>query len=236
MSETWLLLETSSRVGRVGLGRAGQVLQEVALDPSRKHARDLAATVGQVLDREGLSPRAVTGVMVSIGPGSYTGLRVGITSAKAFAFATDAALVAVPTFHALAEQAPEEASQQWIVADALQGQAYLQAFRRNDEGEWQPSSDLAIAPMTEQKWPEDCQPWVNGPGIAVFEALLPPHWPRVDEIDRNPRLLALYRAGLRLAPLPRDSMLTLEPLYLRGSSAEEKAKRQTHTADPSHPD
>src|SRR5262245_38001918 len=120
MSESWLVIETSSRVGRLGLARGGIVVREAKLDETRRHARDLAATVGRLLTEEGLAPRDLTGVMVSIGPGGYTGLRVGVMSAKALAYATGCKLAAVPTFAAIAEQTPAEARQMWVIADALQ--------------------------------------------------------------------------------------------------------------------
>src|SRR5438128_2592286 len=109
MSETWLMIETSGKVGRVGLARGDGVVRAVELDATRRHARDLAPSVGDVLKDGGLKPTDLTGVMVSTGPGSYTGLRVGVMSAKALAYATGCRLVAVPTFAAIVNRAPDEA-------------------------------------------------------------------------------------------------------------------------------
>ena len=97
MSDSWLIFETSGRVGRVGVAIDGQVVADAVLDETRRHARDLAATTGRLLSETGLTPNTVRGVMVSVGPGSFTGLRVGIMSAKAFAYATGSGFVAVPT-------------------------------------------------------------------------------------------------------------------------------------------
>ena len=119
MSETWLLLETSGRGGRIGVAVAGRVVRSANLDAARRHNRDLAPAVAALLPSDGL-----TGVMVSVGPGSYTGLRVGVMSAKALAYATGCRLVAVPTFHTIAEQTPPEATTVEVIADALQGQVY----------------------------------------------------------------------------------------------------------------
>src|SRR5687768_10817067 len=126
MSENWLLIETSGRVGKVGLARGGAVARAADLDATRRHARDLAAAVDAHLKGEGLRPADLTGVMVGVGPGSYTGLRVGLISAKALAYALGCRLVPVPTFAAIAERAPAEAGHLWVIADALQGQIYLQ--------------------------------------------------------------------------------------------------------------
>ena len=90
----------------MGLARGGAVVRAVSLDDRRRHVRDLALTVSTVLEAEGLSPADLTGVMVGRGPGSYTGLRVGLMSAKALAYATGCELRAVDTFAAIAEQAP----------------------------------------------------------------------------------------------------------------------------------
>ena len=72
MSENWLVIESSGKVGKVGLARGGSIVRAVELDATRRHARDLASTVGDILTTEGLKPTDLTGVMVSIGPGSET--------------------------------------------------------------------------------------------------------------------------------------------------------------------
>src|SRR5947209_20630768 len=146
MSEPWLLIETSGRVGKVGLARGGAVVRATDLDPARRHVRDLIAAVGAMLTAEELRPADLTGVMVSHGPGSYTGLRVGLMTAKALAYATGCRLVPVPTFAAIAEQAPPEAAVLWVIADALQGQIYLQRFARDAAGTWRPADELRIEP------------------------------------------------------------------------------------------
>ena len=226
MPENWLIVETSGRAGAVGLARAGAVVRTTPLDEARRHARDLAAGVGRMLDAEGLKPADVFGVVVSVGPGSYTGLRVGIVSAKAFAYAAGCRLVAVPTFHAIARQAPAEARHVWVVADALQGMIYLQRFTRPADGaDPVPADELRIDRVDD--WLNWAAPdaWMTGPGVAVYADTNIPQGNRlVPEPDRLPTVESVYRVGLTLPPLARDELFRLEPLYLRGSSAEEKRK------------
>src|SRR5947208_2223253 len=185
MSESWLLIETSGRVGKVGLARGGMVARAAELDASRRHARDLTAAVDALLKAESLGPRDLTGVMVSVGPGSYTGLRVGVMAAKALAYATGCRLVPVGTFAAIAEQAPAEADVLWVIADALQGQVYIQRFGRT-AGRWAPADELRIDPA------EDCLPWlsagvwVSGPGVKVYADRIPQTCRLVPEADREP--------------------------------------------------
>ena len=226
MSESWLLLETSGRTGQVGLARGGAVVQNRCLDATRRHARDLAAVAGELLAAEGLKPADLTGVMAGIGPGSYTGLRVGVMSAKAFAYATGCRLVAVPTFAAIARQAPPEAQLVWVIADALQGQIYLQRLTRSPEsGQLAPDNELRIDRADDVLPTAGAEVRLTGPGVKVYADRIPPHCRLVPEADREPTVESLFRAGIDLAPVSREELFALEPLYLRGSSAEEKAKR-----------
>lgn len=205
MGETWLLIETSGRVGRVGLARDGAVIRARELGETRRMARDLAPTVGELLREEALAPAAIHGVMASIGPGSYTGLRVGIATAKTFAYATGCKLIAAPTFAAIAIQSAERDA--LVVADALQGLIYRQRY-----SDGRAADELRIEPAAE----------MNAAGAAIVGPWVKPGEPgHIPE----PALECLLHAGLTLSPLDRDAMFALEPLYLRGSSAEEKAER-----------
>src|ERR1700753_1009836 len=100
MNPRLLILETSHRVGKVALASGDSIVGERTLDESRRHARDLAPAIQTLLGAQGWRARDLDGVIVSRGPGSYTGLRVGIMSAKTLAFATGCALLAIDTFEA----------------------------------------------------------------------------------------------------------------------------------------
>jgi tRNA threonylcarbamoyladenosine biosynthesis protein TsaB len=219
-----LILETSGRAGQVGLAQ-GEVLRELRhLDEARRHARDLAPTVADLLARQGWKPRELHGVIVSRGPGSYTGLRVGIMSAKAFAYATGCALIAVDTFAAIALQAPEQAARLDVLADAQQDKVYVQQFARSsDRVGLEPCSSLVIQPFPDWLAGLDKGTWVSGPGLRGHESRLPEGTPIVDPRHWDPRAESLLHIGLRRYQAgERDDLWTLEPLYLRPSAAEEK--------------
>ena len=124
MNEPQLLLETSARAGQVGLWAHGE-LRTAALDEARRHARDLASAVRSLLDAASLRPADVRGIVVGLGPGSYTGLRVGVMAAKAFAYATGCTFVGVPTFDAIAAGVGVPCV---VIGDALQGMVYVRKF------------------------------------------------------------------------------------------------------------
>jgi tRNA threonylcarbamoyladenosine biosynthesis protein TsaB len=230
MSGNWLILENSGRVARVGLARGGAVVRRAELDTARRHARELVPTFDGMLRAEGLAPRDLTGVIAGRGPGSYTGLRVGLSTAKALAYALGCELRAIDTFAAVAEQAPAECNSVWVVADALQEQVYVRRFDRTAAA-WVPFQELRILGVGEwlKELPKGA--WVSGPGVAVYDSRIPQDCQRVSEADREARVESALAVGLRAAPLTREELFALEPLYLRGSSAEEKAKSATGTSE-----
>lgn len=223
MTEHWLILETSGRGARVGLSRDGVAVHKAELDAARRHAREMVPTVRAMLDAEGLRPSDLAGIMASRGPGSYTGLRVGLATAKALAYATGRPLRAVDTFAAIAEQAPKEATSLSVISDALQGQVYAQRFARLVGG-WRAEDSLRILTVGEFAAGLTVGEWLSGPGVAAYDGLLPVFSPRAPEADREPRVESVLAVGLRIESLSKDALFALEPLYLRGSSAEEKAK------------
>jgi tRNA threonylcarbamoyladenosine biosynthesis protein TsaB len=224
MSGNWLILENSGRVARVGLARCGAVVRRAELDTARKHARELVPTIDGMLRAEALRACDLTGIVVGRGPGSYTGLRVGLSTVKALAYALGCEPRAIDTFAAIAEQAPAECESVWVIADALQEQVYAQRFDRTAAG-WVACAELRILGIGE--WLNELPngAWVSGPGVNVYDARVPLDCPRVPDAGREARVESAFAVGMKVKPLSREELFALEPLYLRGSSAEEKAKR-----------
>src|SRR5260370_41614633 len=102
-----LVIETSHRVGLVALAEGERLLGERRLDEARRHARDLAPAIRDLLADQGWRARDLDAVVVSRGPGSYTGLRVGIMSAKTLAHAPGCTLLAGDPFAPVAQQPPQ---------------------------------------------------------------------------------------------------------------------------------
>lgn len=230
MSGNWLILENSGRVARVGLAREGAIVRRAELDTARRHAREMVPTIDGMLRAEALAPRDLTGVIAGRGPGSYTGLRVGLSTAKALAYALGCELRAIDTFAAVAEQAPAECESVWVIADALQEQVYVQRFDRTAAG-WVPFRELRILGVGEwlNELPKGA--WVSGPGVAVYDSRVPLDCPRVPEAEREARVESAFAVGMHVRPVSREELFALEPLYLRGSSAEEKAKSDAAKAE-----
>ncbi|MCK4301068.1 MAG: tRNA (adenosine(37)-N6)-threonylcarbamoyltransferase complex dimerization subunit type 1 TsaB, partial [Planctomycetes bacterium] len=90
-----LALETSCPVGGVALGTEDTILASQALERGMRHGRDLVPTVRRLTREEGCDLSQLQLVMVDVGPGSFTGLRVSVATAKALHLATHCLLVGV---------------------------------------------------------------------------------------------------------------------------------------------
>lgn len=129
-------IETSCRAGGVALGMGEELTEAIGFDASARHATYLISHLDSLLVRRGLRPADLDELYVSAGPGSFTGLRVGITAARTLGqMVRHLRCVAVPTALAVAENAR---ALDWehvgVIMDARAGQVYVSLFaRRGDE-------------------------------------------------------------------------------------------------------
>jgi tRNA threonylcarbamoyladenosine biosynthesis protein TsaB len=124
-------LETSTAVCSVGLSRDDEPDVERSIRESHIHSEKLLSLVQEVVQSRGLSLRQIDVIAISIGPGSFTGLRIGLSTAKGLSFALDKPVVAVSTFEAMAVSArrshPSAAAVN-VVIDARGDEWYLGRF------------------------------------------------------------------------------------------------------------
>lgn len=223
-----LALETATDTLAVALLREGVVEVELVLRRPRAHAAHLAPFIRDALALAGLAPRDVRAVAVSMGPGSYTGLRIGVSTAKGFAAATGARLVGVPTLAALAAVAAPLARPDEAVVAALgarRREVYAAAWRQGEavaEAAAVPAE--ALAAWCAEHGLGDVLLAGDGAGRAA-EALagseravrtLPP-------AVAVPSAAAVARLGaLRLAQGEADDVAAFEPFYLKEFIAEKR--------------
>ena len=108
------------------------------------HAGVVPALVSRTLERASVSLADVAGLAVSLGPGSFTGLRVGLSFAKGIALVNGARMVGVPTLEALACRAPSRFTFVAVVCDARRGETYAAAFRRGAQSLDRVEPDVAL--------------------------------------------------------------------------------------------
>ena len=97
-----LLIETATQICSVVLAVDGKIAARRESDTPNAHSTCLSVFIDDVLKESGLSPRDLSAVCVSAGPGSYTGLRIGVSTAKGFCYALGIPLLSVPTLLSMA--------------------------------------------------------------------------------------------------------------------------------------
>jgi len=100
---TILIIETSTEVCSVALTRDGKLLDLIESKEGQNHARLTTVFAEQLLSRNNIKPGELSAVAVSKGPGSYTGLRIGVSTAKGICYASQIPLIAVGTLEAMAK-------------------------------------------------------------------------------------------------------------------------------------
>lgn len=122
-----LALDTTTRRGSCAVVRDGRVLREDTSDPERAHATRLPADLMVLLARTNLRLGDIDVFAVATGPGSFTGLRIGIAAMQGLAFATAKPLVGISTLDALAVFAGGPRVATWV--DAWRGEVYAARYR-----------------------------------------------------------------------------------------------------------
>lgn len=124
-----LNLETATTNCSVSLAEDGVILALQEEDKaSYSHAEQLHVFIGQVLERAGADQTALDAVAVSKGPGSYTGLRIGVSAAKGLCFALDIPLISTATLKCLANQAPDREGVRIPMLDARRMEVYAAVY------------------------------------------------------------------------------------------------------------
>jgi len=137
-----LAVSTATRLAGVALLRDGELLAELEAPVGRPHSELLMPLVDEILRGVGGGLADVDAFAVAIGPGSFTGLRVGIATVKGLAFGSDRVVAAVPTLRALAEAAPSWGSPVAAVLDAQRGEVYGAVYEPGTEASesvWSPA-------------------------------------------------------------------------------------------------
>jgi len=165
-----LSIESSGPTCGVALSGSSGLLGEYTLFPANLHDRMLAELTRRLLKDLNLSIKNVSAVAVSAGPGSFTGLRIGASIAKALCFEETPKLIAVPTLSALAAASDEFAQSikaDGIVAIIPSHKELFYAQKFSNDGE--PQIDIILAPQAEISDWISLKTVICGPGAALFK-------------------------------------------------------------------
>jgi tRNA threonylcarbamoyladenosine biosynthesis protein TsaB len=220
-----LALETTETIGGVAAALDGKLLAELQLNPLKRSAAALAPAMRELLKTVGWRPGDVQLVAVTIGPGSFTGLRVGVTTAKTFAYAVGAEVLGVDTLQVIAAGVPAETPAVSAAMDAQRGDVVAQRFCRNASGWIEPAGPQEL--LAVNAWLAGLTPGTAaaGPILEKLSGRLPEGVSAVDAQYWHPRAAGVARLAAWLyAAGRRDDVWSLVPRYSRRSAAEEKIR------------
>jgi tRNA threonylcarbamoyladenosine biosynthesis protein TsaB len=217
-----LALESSSNNGSIAVLEDDCVLDESLLDPGQRTAQSFAPAIGRQLEAVGWRPEDIQMIAVTRGPGSFTGLRIGVTAAKTLAYAVGAEVLGVDTLQVIARQAPAVERPICVLADAQRQQVFAARFRRCGDALNRESPTEIIG---NDAWlaglPADAM--VIGPGLKRLRDRLPDGISVADPQLWTPRASTVgLVAGIEYRAGKRDDLWKLNPSYYRKSAAEEK--------------
>jgi tRNA threonylcarbamoyladenosine biosynthesis protein TsaB len=137
-----LSIETATRAGSVALTRGDQLLATRAGDASVSQSSHLLRYVGEALEEGGVTLREIELFAAAIGPGSFTGLRIGLATVKSFAATLDRPCVGVPSLYAVA-RAAGEAERTLATLPAGRGEVFAQLVKVDRSGDVRALEDPA---------------------------------------------------------------------------------------------
>ncbi|MEN6565578.1 MAG: tRNA (adenosine(37)-N6)-threonylcarbamoyltransferase complex dimerization subunit type 1 TsaB [Veillonellales bacterium] len=210
----------------VALAAEDILLAEITLQTKKTHSEVLMPHIEQLLTMANVAKRDIMAVAVSIGPGSFTGLRIGLATAKALAYALQIPIVGVPTLAALAYGCPLPGTLLSPLLDAQKGNVYQAVFRweQGNLQTVQPARVIRFSDVLREMGSKDQPVLLLGEGAVmnrqvILQAggnllLAPPH-------IIMPRAASVAMLGQKmLAAGEQQDVMALEPLYIRRSEAE----------------
>jgi tRNA threonylcarbamoyladenosine biosynthesis protein TsaB len=233
-----LALDTSHAVGSVALATNGVVLGESSFGVPSSHLVELSLSVERLLEANHLTIRNVDRVAVVLGPGSFTGVRIGLAFAKGLA-AAGKELVATGSLQLIAWPLVEQTGG-FVCAliDAKRGEVYGAGYERAQSKRYDESPTLAEILPARAEPPHDFLNAVAaterkpaafaGTGALVYADTIRERFPGAEiagEAYRFPPTSYLAKIGHLLPVFTPAAIRALEPVYLRASGAERKRLR-----------
>jgi tRNA threonylcarbamoyladenosine biosynthesis protein TsaB len=221
-----LALETATMCGSVALVAENRCLGEFTLQTGETHSRRLLAGIDWLLQESGIGPHEIDAVAVSLGPGSFTGLRICLATAKGLTLALGTRLIGVGTLDGLAAQvAGAGTSLVCPVLDARKKEVYCGLYRGSSEGVARLRREYLVLPPEDLCGAIDEPVLLLGDGATAYEGLFR---------ERLAGLAMILPAALYFPRAASIGMLALEkwqreefidpagaqPIYVRPSEAE----------------
>jgi len=185
-----LNIETATKICSVALAKDGELIASKETSEGNSHSTQLAPFIKEIIDQSDFSFADLQAIAVSMGPGSYTGLRIGVSTAKGLCFGLDIPLIAVSTLAAMAVQAINQypnLDKDMLLSpmiDARRMEAYSQFFDPN----LKPLNNISAIIVDEETYKAElakqpilffgdgalkCKPIINNSKAIFFDGGLP---------------------------------------------------------------
>jgi tRNA threonylcarbamoyladenosine biosynthesis protein TsaB len=221
-------VDTSTSCGSLGIVDDDEVVAEYALFRDETHSTRLVPAIQALLKEARLGLDEIDGMAVSLGPGSFTGLRVGLSAVKGLALAAERPVVGVPTLDALAFNLPFTSYAICPIVDARKGEVYTALYKDGEGGQVEQLTPYQVlSPLVLLETIPLQETIFLGNGVEVYGELIeerlgakalfaPPHL-------RFLRGSTVAEMGLqRFKRGEQDDISSLVPIYVRPSDAEIK--------------
>lgn len=218
-----LCIETGTDICSVGIARDGELMSLRESDQGRDHAKQVAVFVDELLRETGVKPDELDAVAVGMGPGSYTGLRIGVSFAKGLCYGLNIPLLAVGSLEALTDVAIKDYEagiiqvEGWDEAflcpmvDARRMEVYTQIFNSRCESQSEVSAEI-ITEESFSQWRAKGKLVIFGNGAAKCQEMLPD----AIYIDVAPSARGLTRIAHQLFEAGKTvNIAYFEPFYLK---------------------
>ena len=219
----FLAMDTATEACSVAVSTSDGVLEELVV-AANGHSQLLLPMIQRVLDRAGMTLADIEAIACGVGPGGFTGVRIGVSTAQALAMARGLPVYPVSSLQALAATVPQP--QVLAALDARRGEVYAGVFCQDAQGIPQLQGAEKVCAPDVVDWPAAGQWWGLGTGWQVYHA----HWQGTGVLgwrgDSFPRAEAVLRlAQTRCQTGDRGiSPALLEPHYIRPSLPEAQQK------------
>ncbi len=224
-----LAVETSTLMGGVAVVEDERLLCELTLHVQETHSAQLMPAIDYVLQTADCAPDMLDGFAVALGPGSFTGLRIGMATMKGLAVAASKPLVGVPTLEAMARGFPHCTHLLCPMLDARMNEVYA-AWFENKDGETLRCSEDLVLPVSDLLKDAKQQALFFGTGAERFRE-------EITEIMGDLALFSSHKVAgasasivgfLAIEKLKRGEFAdvdSLEPIYIRQAQAIAKSRR-----------
>lgn len=215
-----LAIETSSKVSSVAVVDKDRLFAEITTESKLTHSKTLVPHTESVLKLANIEKSDLIGIAVSIGPGSFTGLRIGLAAAKAFAYALNIPIYGVPTLRSLAYHFPAPNMKIIATMDAQKNMVYRESYEFS-QNELKIIDKIEVLPIESV-----CQEILNcdnnimlvgEKSEKIFESVNKDNVYLAPFYQRMPRAALVAKYAFESEP---DNLMNLEPLYIRKSEAE----------------